>query len=66
MSKMPRQKIYEAIARSLRQFGYPSVTAVEVADTHWAMEHTETPLPHGVVGLFAEDQLKKVDWSQVE
>lgn len=46
-------EVYEAIARSLREFGYSDVTAeiVRETDEHFG-EH-----PHGIVSMFAEKQL---------
>lgn len=48
---------YAAIAQSLRDFGYPDVTARMVEDTHGAMQRGEQ-LPHGIIGMFAARQLK--------
>lgn len=53
-------RIHEAVADSLRQFGYPDVTAKDVAEVHEAMKNGQ-PLPHGIVGLFAERQLRDLD-----
>ena len=51
--------VYEAIAKSLREYGYPDTTAAMIKETHDAMIEGKTgaDLPHGVVGRFAADQL---------
>lgn len=54
------QKAYETIAKMLREFGYPDVTLEMIQDTHKAMSKNE-PLPHGVIGLFAEKYLKELE-----
>jgi len=56
--KYPAKKAYESIAKSLRDFGYPDVTSSMVKDTHAAMIKGE-PIPHDIVGAFAESQLKE-------
>lgn len=48
---------FSLIAKSLRDFGYPSVTAEQVADVYNAMKANQ-PLPHGIIGKFAASQLK--------
>lgn len=50
---------YEAVARSLREFGYPHASAEMVRDTHAAMKAGAAEMPHGIVGMFAESQLKE-------
>lgn len=59
MAKTTPQQVYEAIAASLRQFGYPDVKASMISDTHEAMKRGEKDLPHGIVGMFAEKQIKE-------
>lgn len=49
--------IYQVIARNLREFGYPDVTASMIEDTHDALRDGED-LPHGVIGMFAKGQLQ--------
>ncbi len=55
-----RKQVYEAVAKSLREFGYPDTTGAMIKETHDAMLEGKTgaDLPHGVVSRFAEDQLK--------
>ena len=57
-----RKRICDAIAKSLVDFGYPDVTAKmigEILDAY--VEGKRFPdLPHGVIGGFAESQLKEV------
>lgn len=50
-------KVYEAIAKSLREYGYPDVTAAMVEEIHEAKRAEEAVLPHGIVGMFADSQL---------
>jgi len=52
-----RADIYAAIAQSLREFGYDHVRPDQIKDTHEAMI-AGTEIPHGVIGLFAKDQLQ--------
>lgn len=51
---------YEAVAQSLRDFGYPDVTATMVREAHAAMKQGERTLPHDIVGQFAQSQLEVV------
>lgn len=60
-----QERIYGGIARSLREFGYSDVTAAMVADVHAAMKAGE-PLPHGIIGMFAQKQLADIDALIVE
>jgi hypothetical protein len=48
--------IYRSIARNLREFGYPGVSVKMVREIHEAMRAGED-LPHGIIGMFASDQL---------
>lgn len=57
MSVTP-EKVYDAIRDNLREFGYPSVTSDMLREIHEAMVRGEKKLPHGVIGMFAEDQIK--------
>ncbi len=70
MAKINTQKAaHEVIAESLREFGYPDATADMIREVHEAMRpHQSSPevdLPHGVVGLFAESQIKEA-WEFLE
>ena len=51
-------QVYEAIARNLREFGYPDVTATMIRETDEARA-AGRPLsePHGIVSMFARRQL---------
>jgi hypothetical protein len=51
---------YEAVARSLRQFGYPDATAGMIRETHEAMKRGDERMPHGIIGMFAQRQLDEV------
>ena len=59
--KITKQTAFESVARSLREFGYPDVTAQMVEDTWNAMKEgkKDADLPHGIVGRFAESQLSE-------
>ena len=48
------RQIYEAVAVSLREFGYTYATADMISDTHKAMK-TGGPIPHGIIGMFANE-----------
>jgi hypothetical protein len=52
---------FEAIARSLREFGYLDTTADMVRDCWTKIEggHSEEEMPHGIVGRFAYSQLNE-------
>jgi hypothetical protein len=50
----------EAVARSLREFGYPDVTAKMIREIFDAWDAGTKPLPHGVIGMFAERQFEEV------
>lgn len=52
-----RRQVFEAIAQSLRDFGYAGAPADQVKDT-WEAMWDDKPIPHGVIGAFAESQLK--------
>lgn len=61
---MSDPEIHEAIARSLREFGYPDASAQMVADTAAAMERGDSDMPHGIVGMFAQRQLEEIAEAQ--
>ena len=53
-------QVYEAVAQSLREFGYPSCTADQICLTHGEMlagrdEYSHT---HQIIGAFAMAQLQ--------
>ncbi len=48
---------YRAIAHNLREFGYPDVTTSMIREVHEAMNAGDPELPHGVVGMFAREQI---------
>ena len=56
---------YEAVAKSLVEFGYPDVTSKMIQEIHEAMKEgkTEDDLPHGIIGRFAEKQIG--EYSQI-
>lgn len=49
----------ETVARSLRVFGYPDVTASMIREIYDAWEG-EKQLPHGIIGQFAKAQFDEV------
>jgi hypothetical protein len=53
-------QVYEAVAASLREFGYPDAEAKMIRDTHEAMKRGDAEMPHGIVGMFAQRQLEEV------
>ena len=53
-------EIYRAIAKSLREFGYSDVTGEMIAEVHAAMKLGD-PLPHGIIGMFAQKQLRECE-----
>lgn len=57
--KIKAARAYEAIAKSLREFGYPDASAKMVEATHKAIIAGDKKMPHGIVGMFAESQLKE-------
>lgn len=62
MAKKPYtlRDAYEAVARSLRDFGYSDASAEMVRATHEAMRAGKAEMPHGVIGMFAQRQLEEV------
>jgi hypothetical protein len=52
-----KTEIVEAIAKSLREFGYPDASDEMIAEIWTAYERGDETMPHGVIGLFAENQL---------
>lgn len=51
-------ELYEAIARSLREFGYPDVTAQMIRETDEARKDGKPKTePHGIISMFARRQL---------
>lgn len=51
--------VYETVARSLREFGYPDCAAQMIRDTHEAMKRGDETMPHGIIGMFAQRQLEE-------
>ena len=49
---------YKAVARNLREFGYPDVTTEMVEEIHGAFK-AGTPLPHGIIGMMAGGQFEE-------
>lgn len=52
----------ESVARSLREYGYPDVTATMIREIYDAYETGKRfpDLPHSVIGGFAESQFDEV------
>ena len=53
--------VCEQIAASLREFGYPSVTAEMISECLDAWIAKKEPLPHGVIGMFAQRQFAEIE-----
>jgi hypothetical protein len=53
----------ETMAKALQEFGYPSVTTEMVIDVmkEWVDGKRGGGLPHGVIGMFVEGELNKVE-----
>jgi hypothetical protein len=51
----------EAVARSLREFGYPDVTAKMIREIYdqWVTGKRFPALPHGVIAGFAQSQFEE-------
>jgi hypothetical protein len=64
---MTGTETYRAIAKNLREFGYPDVTPLMIEEVWYAMQNGEA-IPHGVVGMFAKSQLTETlgepDWRE--
>lgn len=52
----------EAVARSLREFGYPDTTASMIREVYdaWEVGKRFPNLPHDIIGGFAERQFDEV------
>jgi len=58
-----KEYICDGIAKALREFGYPDCTAEMVGDVYDAYKTGKRfpDLPHGIIGGFAESQIKEVE-----
>jgi len=56
---MGKKLIFKAIANSLVDFGYPDVTPDMISEVYEAIKTKEKELPYGIVGQFAESQIKE-------
>lgn len=58
-----RKTIVAAIAKSLREFGYPDADAGKIEDIRAAYRDGQRGenLPHGILGRFAESQIEECD-----
>lgn len=60
---MTKTQACQKVAKSLREFGYPDVTAemiVECLDA-WLTGKRDLELPHGIIGAFASRQFSEVE-----
>lgn len=61
--KIERAHLCEAMAKSMREFGYPDVTvemAGEILDAY--VKGTRgSELPHGIVGMMLESQIQELE-----
>jgi hypothetical protein len=62
MPRVTKSEICEAIAEALRDFGYPETTGLMIREIFNAFVAGKrgSDLPHGVIGRFAEGQLKEL------
>lgn len=62
-ARMTRMAASEKVAHSLREFGYPDVTAHIVKECldAWLEGKRDGKLPHGVIGMFASRQFDEVE-----
>ncbi len=51
--------VYKAIAANLKDFGYDDVTPLMIQDVHGAINAGDEMLPHGVIGMFAKNQIEQ-------
>lgn len=60
---LKRSEVCEAVARSLREFGYPDVIAAMVGEilTAYLAGKRGNNLPHGIIGIFAEGQFIELE-----
>ena len=54
-----RKQVTGAMAKSMRDFGYPDVTD-QMADEIMAAYIAGDDLPHGVIGMFLEKQMDEL------
>lgn len=55
-----RKDIAAAFAKGMRDFGYPDVTDEMGLELYEAFKAGTSPLPHGIIGMFAERQFKEL------
>lgn len=55
------EDVYKAVAKGLRDYGYPDVTTEMIRETHAAMMEGKSgaDLPHGIISMFAADRLNE-------
>ena len=65
--KITFEYVCNSVAKSLREYGYPDTSAAMIADVFEAMKagKQDAELPHGIIGRFAESQLRDV-WSSIK
>jgi hypothetical protein len=59
IDKTKPEGVYTAIASNLRDFGYTGISANMIQEIHEALNAGDETLPHGVIGMFAKDQIEK-------
>lgn len=62
---MTRKQVTDAMAKSMREFGYPDVTS-EMADEILTAYLAVEALPHGVVGMFLKSQMDELTENGVD
>lgn len=60
---MTKNQACQKVAKSLREFGYPDVTAAMIEECldAWLTGKRDLELPHGVIGAFASRQFDEVE-----
>ena len=58
--KITRAQITYALAESMREFGYPDTTDEMAGEIMDAFASGEPELPHGIIGMMLEGQLKEL------
>jgi len=61
--KHTKQSLCEGISKSLIEYGYPDASPQVIAEIYDAFKAGRRfpELPHGIVGGFAESQLKEIE-----
>lgn len=58
IDKTKPEGVYKGIACNLRDFGYDGISPNMIQEIHEAMNAGDEKLPHGVIGMFAKEQIE--------